>query len=198
MPAVAQGGFMRMKSGLMVAALLLTVAAGSFARLTVVSAQSAPGVWNAAASADLTSALHKMHDAWNNGDIRALKQLVAGDDTLVTFELDPVSHRPIRLGSKKDLDAFVDAVANDQSGTNAEYRLENPVVNCKATNAMGICTEECTVHVTTPDGTRKVHRLWSTATAIKDGENWKWIQWHMSLAAPTQVFKNGKLVSDRQ
>ncbi len=189
---------MRMKSGLIVATLLLIAAAGTVARFTVVGAQSAPGVWNAAASADLTSALHKMHAAWNNGDIRALKQLVAGDDTLVTFELDPVTHTPIRLGSKRDLDAFVDAVANDQSDSNAEYRLENPVVNCKATDAMGICTEECTVHVSTPDGTRKVHRLWSTATAIKDGQNWKWIQWHMSLASPTQVFKNGKLVSDHK
>lgn len=189
---------MRMKSGLIVATLLLVAAGGTLARLTVVGAQPATHPWNAEASADLTSALHKMHEAWNTGDIRTLKQFVAGDDTLVTFELDPVTHEPIRLGSKRDLDAFVDAVANDQSDTNALYRLENPVVNCKAGDRMGICTEECTVHVTTPDGIEKVHRLWSTATAIKDGPTWKWVQWHMSLAAPAQVFKNGKLVSDHK
>ena len=155
-------------------------------------------VWNAKASAELTVALHKMHEVWGSGDIAALKKLVIGDDALVTFELDPVTHAPIRLASKHDLDRFVDAIVKDQQTTKAEYRLEDPVVKCKASDSFGICTEECTVHVTTPDGIEKVHRLWSTATAVKQDGTWSWVQWHMSLAAPPQKFHNGKLVTGQQ
>lgn len=175
--------------------LLVTVAGAGIFSAQARGPQSAGPAWNARASADLATALHKMHEVWGAGDIASLKEVVLGDDTLVTFELDPATHQPIRLASKRDLDKFVDAIVADQKKTNAVFRLESPVVNCKATDAMGVCTEECTVHVTTPQGIEQVHRLWSTATAVKQDGAWRWVQWHMSLAAPAQVFKNGKLVS---
>jgi hypothetical protein len=165
---------------------------------TLSEAREQRPLWNERASSELTAALHQMHEAWGSGDIAGLKQLVIGDDALVTFELDPVTHKPIRLGSKQELDGFVDAIVKDQKDMKSVYRLEHPVVNCKASDAMGICTEECTVHVTTPDGVEQVHRLWSTATAVKQDGTWKWVQWHMSLAAPRQTFKNGKPVSGQE
>lgn len=161
-------------------------------------AQAPAGVWNERASADLTKALHKMHEVWDTGDITVLKDVVLGDDTLVTFELDPSTHQPIRLASKRDLDSFIDGIVKDQKKTNAVIRLESPVVNCKANDVMGVCTEECTVHETTPDGVERVHRLWSTATAVKADGDWKWVQWHMSLAAPPQMFKHGRPVSGQK
>ena len=179
-------------------AAVTVVAAGAWGSQIAPQAQAPASIWNARASAELTQALHKMHAVWDTGDITVLKKVVVGDDALVTFELDPSTHQPIRLASKRDLDGFIDGVMKDQKKTGAVIRLEAPVVNCKASDAMGICTEECTVHETTPDGVEKVHRLWSTATAIKTGGQWKWVQWHMSLAAPPQVFKNGKLVSGQK
>jgi hypothetical protein len=176
--------------------IALAVATAVFASLG--AAPAGPDIWNRRASAELTAALHKMHEVWDTGDITVLKQVVSGDDALVTFELDPTTHAPIRLASKQDLDGFIDAVTKDAATTNAVFRLEAPVVNCKASDVIGVCTEECTVHQTTPDGVEQVHRLWSTATAVKRDGVWTWVQWHMSMAAPTQTFRNGTRVSSNE
>jgi len=148
--------------------------------------------WNAPASQELTMALHKLHEVWNNGDVRSLKTQIIGDDTLVTFELDPQKHLPLRLASKRDIDGFVDSIVSNQTAAQSIFKLDTPTVNCKATDTIGICTEECTVHVTTPDGVEEVDRLWSTAVAVKQGREWKWIQWQMSNAQAPQFFKNGQ------
>jgi hypothetical protein len=172
----------------------LTVAA--FAYVASASPAKSSGVqWDKQASDELAVALHQLHEVWNTGDIKSLKNAIVGDDALVTFELDPATHRPIRLASKKDLDAFVDNVASDLDTSKAVQELDHPVVNCRGTGNFGICTEECTVRTKLPGNEERVYRLWSTATAVKQDGTWKWIQWHMSLAAPTQVFKDGKLVT---
>jgi len=180
-----------------VAAVVVAAAATAYG-LSSPQAQAPASIWNEKASADLARALHHMHQVWDTGDISVLKNVVVGDDTLVTFELDPSTHTPIRLASKRDLDGFIDSIMKDQKKTGATIRLESPVVNCKASDVMGVCTEECTVHETTPDGVEKVHRLWSTATAVKSGSDWTWVQWHMSLAAPPQVFKHGQPISGQK
>lgn len=145
--------------------------------------------WDDKHSQELTQALHQMHHVWNSGDIAGLKKLVVGDDQLVTFELDPETHQPIRLHSKADLDKFIDAVVSaDQKG---ETSLDEPVVHCRANGTFGICTEECSVHVKFKDGAQEHHRLWSTAFAVKQGGQWKWVQWHMSVASPPTIEKAG-------
>jgi len=154
--------------------------------------------WNAAASQELTMALHKLHEVWNSGDIRSLKHQIIGDDTLVTFELDPEKHLPLRLASKRDIDGFVDSIVSTQSAVQSTFKLDSPTVNCKATDTIGICTEECTVHVTTPDGVEEVDRLWSTAVAVKQGGEWKWVQWQMSNAQAPQFFRNGQPIAAPQ
>lgn len=151
--------------------------------------------WDARASQELTVALHKLHEVWNNGDIRSLKRRIIGDDTLVTFELEPQNHLPLRLASKRDIDGFVDSVVSNQDAAQSIFKLDPPTVNCKATGAIGICTEECTVHVTTPDGVEQIDRLWSTAVAVKQGGEWKWIQWQMSNAQAPQFFRNGQRIA---
>ena len=71
------------------------------------------------------------------------------------------------------------------------------MLNCRATKNIGICTEECSVTVKLPGGVEERHRLWSTATAVKYEDGWKWIQWHMSTAGPTKIYKNGELVASK-
>jgi hypothetical protein len=154
--------------------------------------------WNPRTAVELTEAMHRMHTVWDSGNQAALKAVILGDDALVTFELDPKTHEPIRLASKGALDKFVDEIVSDQRATNATFRLETPVVNCKGLDNFGVCTEECVVHVTMPNGVKEVHRLWSTATAVKHQGEWKWIQWHMSNAAAPQVLKNGRPVAGRK
>lgn len=156
----------------------------------VAMAESAsPVKWDKAASAELEEALHHMHHVWSSGDIKALKNLIPGDDQLVTFELSPSGHTPIRLKSKDDLHKFVDDVNNFVSAENAVSRFDKPVVNCKATGVFGVCTEECTIHIEKPDGSARIDRLWSTTIAVKYPDGWKWIQWHMSVGTPSEYVK---------
>ncbi len=160
-----------------------------------VAAEPDPVQWDAQASKEVAAALHEMHEVWNTGDIAALKELLIGDDVLVTFELDPETHEPIRLTSKQDLDRFVDGIVTDLDKDQAVSLLGDPVLNCRATANFGVCTEECSVSVKTPDGVEERHRLWSTATAVKQDGGWKWIQWHMSIGGPVERYKNGERVA---
>jgi hypothetical protein len=143
-----------------------------------------PVEWDEAASQELAHALHHMHSVWNSGDIAGLKQLMKGDNVLVSFELDPATHRPIILNSKQAIDDFIDRTVRvlDQSG--AQTFLEEPTVNCRATANFGVCTEECTIRIVEKGQTR-TDRLWSTTAAVKENGTWKWVQWHMSVAEPT-------------
>ncbi|HSR53292.1 MAG TPA: hypothetical protein VLV83_20905 [Acidobacteriota bacterium] len=150
--------------------------------------------WDPEATQELQKALHEMHHIWNTGDITGLKKQIIGDDVLVTFELDPVTHKPIRLGSKKDLWSFVDDIVDDIEQESAISFLGKPVLNCRATDSFGVCTEECSVKVSMPSGVEEHHHLWSTATAVKLADGWKFIQWHMSIGSPAEVYKDGELV----
>lgn len=153
------------------------------ATVAATASTPSPVQWDEKASAELTAALHHMHEVWNTGDIAALKELMVGDDVLVSFELDPSTHAPIRLTSKEAIDAFVDKVVLEIDEQEATTKLEMPRLNCRATGNFGVCTEECTVHFVDADGKRyRTDKLWSTAVAVKYEDGWRWIQWHMSQA----------------
>lgn len=176
----------RMKLGALLLSTLLCGAA--------VAAEN-PVRWNEQASKDLEKALHQMHDVWNTGDIAALKKHIVGDDVLITFELDPATHKPIRLASREQLWSFVDQIVNNRDAEDATFVLGHPGVKCRATDTFGICTEECSVTVKLPKGVEERHKLWSTATAVKYPDGWKWIQWHMSTGGPVEIYKDGAKVA---
>ncbi len=174
---------------------LLLVTASLLWAANVIAAPNQGVQWDDKASEELGHALHQMHEVWNSGDIASLKELIVGDDVLVTFELDPATHQPIRISSKQELWDHVDNIVNNIDDEEAVSILGHPGVNCRATDSFGICTEECSVTVKLPDGVEEHHKLWSTATAVKDGDGWKWIQWHMSSGGPVKVYKDGQLVA---
>ncbi|MEM9553227.1 MAG: hypothetical protein AAGC60_03135 [Acidobacteriota bacterium] len=150
-----------------------------------------PVAWSDEASEELAVALHEMHEVWNTGDIESLKKLIIGDDVLVTFELDPATHTPIRINSRDQLWSFVDNIVTNLEDEEAVSLLGHPGVHCRATDSFGVCTEECNVTVKLPNGVEERHKLWSTATAVKYPDGWKWIQWHMSTGGPVEVYQNG-------
>jgi hypothetical protein len=150
--------------------------------------------WDERAAEEVKTALHRMHDVWNAGDIKSLKKLLVGDDVLVTFELDAATHRPIRITSRKELYDFVDSIVADADAHSGVFMLGHPMVKCRATKDLGICTEECTITVKMPGDVEEKYQLWSTAVAVRYHDGWKWIQWHMSTAGPVEVYKSGKLV----
>jgi hypothetical protein len=148
--------------------------------------------WDDKASKDLAAALHSMHEVANSGDMKALKQLLVGDDALVTFELAADNATPVSLRSKKEIDAFIDQVNEGASAQQGAFTLDMPKMNCRATTTFGVCTEECTVRFKTTDGTERVDHLFGTATGVKTADGWKWVQWHMSVGGRPETVKAGQ------
>ena len=155
----------------------------------------AGGQWDEKASKELAAALHNMHEVANAGDMKALKNVLMGDDALVTFELNADNMTPVPLRSKKEIDAFVDRVNGAADAQQGEFTLDMPIMNCRATATFGVCTEECTVRFKAADGTERIDKLYGTATGVKTADGWKWVQWHMSVANEPQTVKNGKVAS---
>jgi hypothetical protein len=149
--------------------------------------------WNKESSQELATEFHHIHMAWNEGKLDTVKQLIAGDDVLVTFELDG-NQRAVPLRSKKEIDSFFDQIAKDASAQQGTYVLEMPKMNCRATASFGVCTEECTIHLKMDNGTERVDKSFGTAVAVKYEDGWKWIQYHMSVAGPSKTYKDGKLI----
>ncbi len=148
--------------------------------------------WNDNASKELAAALHHTHEVANSGDIKALKQLMIGDDALVTFELAPDQMTPVALRSKKAIDQHLDAV-NEGVSAEGTLVLDMPKMNCRATATFGVCTEECTVRLKKPDGTEQIDHFFGTGTAVKVNGEWKWVHWHMSVGAQREIVKNRKV-----
>lgn len=144
--------------------------------------------WDEKYSKELEANLHQLHEVWNTGDIAALKQFIIGDDLLPTFELDPRTHKPIKLESKAELDGFISRVVTTQDDRKIVTELDTPKVKCRATATWGFCTEECSVKYKAQAGGELLgtDKLWSTQIAINTPKGWRWIQWHMSDASPPQ------------
>jgi hypothetical protein len=149
-------------------------------------------VWDDKASSELAAALHHTHELANNGDLKALKQLMLGDEKLVTFELNADQMTPIPLRSKAEIDKHIDAV-NAGITADGNLSLDMPKMNCRATATFGVCTEECTIRLTKADGTQRVDHFFGTGSAIKTNGEWKWVQWHMSVGGQREIVKNGKV-----
>ena len=148
-------------------------------------------VWDEKASKELAAALHYTHEVANAGDIKALKQLMIGDDALVTFELASDQRTPVPLRSKKEIDQHLDAV-NQGVSSAGTLSLDMPKMNCRATATFGVCTEECTVRLKKADGTEQIDHFFGTGTAVKlDGQG-KWLHWHMSGGGDREIVKGGK------
>ena len=147
--------------------------------------------WDEKASKDLAAALHYTHEVANAGDMKALKQLMIGDEALVTFELASDQMTPVALRSKKDIDNHLDRV-NEGVSTVGTLALDMPKMNCRATSTFGVCTEECTVRLKKPDGSEQIDHFFGTGTAVKVNGEWKWVHWHMSVGGQREIVKNGK------
>jgi len=141
-------------------------------------------MWDAKESADLAKALHYMHEVWNRGDMDAVRNVIAGDDVLVTFELGPDNKTPVPLRSREQILNFMKNVELETGKTDEAFEMEMPKMNCRANGQFGVCTEECTVHLKKGGKDSRIDKLFGTAIAVKYPDGWKWIQWHMSVGVP--------------
>lgn len=169
----------------------ISIVLALFAATTVLWIASASGStakdtvqWDDKASKELEVALHNMHEVANSGDVKALKELLIGDDHLVTFELNADNMTPVPLRSRQEIYSFLDGVNRDAAAAGGSFTLDMPTMNCRATATIGVCTEECTVRFKTADGKERVDSLFGTATGVKTPNGWRWVQWHMSVGGP--------------
>jgi SnoaL-like domain len=172
--------------------IISSIALAFFAAPTLSAVAQETLQWDDKASKDLVMALHHMHDVANSGDMKALKQILIGDDELVTFELASDNMTPVALRSKKEIHAHLDRISESGSTQLGNFTLDMPKTSCRATATFGVCTEECTIHIKMPNGTERVDHLFGTGTAIKTDGAWKWVQWHMSIGAPSEKFATTK------
>jgi len=150
------------------------------------AARGGSPVWSADAGRELEKAFHELHTLWNDGKLDSVKKLMVGDDVLVTFDLGN-DNRPLAIRSKGELDRFLDRTISEAASAGGTYVLEIPTMHCRATDNLGICTEECTVRLQMADGTERIDHLYGTATAVRQREGWKWIQYHMSVGAAPEL-----------
>ncbi len=176
-----------LRGGLIAGALFLFLA-GAISLSTSASiggaAPKSAVQWEDKASKEVAAALHHMHEVANSGDMKTLSNLLVGDDVLVTFELASDNRTPVPLRSKKEIDQFMAGLVKQTGDENVTVTLDMPVMKCRATSSFGVCTEECTVRVKPGKGAERVDKLFGTAVAVKYGDEWKWIQWHMSVGGP--------------
>lgn len=157
------------------------------------SPQHAAIVWDEAGSRDLEAAYHRLHDSWNAMDVPTLKSLLVGDDKLATFDLDPDTDVPVKLSTKADMDRFTDKIFNGFKTSKVKTLAEHPMIACRVSGALGVCTEECRVQLYMPDGTKQVQQLRASAVAVNDDGTWRFIQWHMSHSGPIESYdRSGK------
>ncbi len=186
---------------------VLSLVALAFTMASAANPASGAPAWDGKASAELAQALHDMHEMWNRGDMEGVKNVIAGDDVLVTFELGPDNKTPVALHSRNEILKFMQNVDTDTGKQGEKFEMELPKMSCRATATFGVCTEECTVHLTRDAKSVRTDKLFGTAVAVKYPDGWKWIQWHMSVGpvvtsaeakAPTADDDNYKLADHVQ
>jgi len=178
-------------------AVLVLVLAGALVWALVPKADhqaEASFQWDEQATQELTAEFHRLHELANEGNMEAVKDLMIGDDALVTFDLINNS-TPVTIRSKQALDEFLDALMVEATDQDGVYELEMPEMTCRATATFGVCTEECTVHLKKNDGEERIDKLFGTAVAVKHADGWRWVQYHQSVGGPSKTYKNGELVT---
>lgn len=153
-------------------------------------------VWDDQAAEDVAHTLHHMHELINEGKFDEAAKMIAGDDVLMTFELGlDDNSTPVVLRSKEELFRFMKQLFEGaQKNDGVTIVLDRPRHSARATENIGIVTEECTVRFRYANGEERVDKLFGTNVAVKYPDGWKFIQWHMSVAEPPKYTKAGSPV----
>jgi len=171
---------------------VLMTAAIAIAATSATAPTAGPAiVWDEAGSRDLEAAYHRLHESWNAMDVAGLKSMIIGDERLATFDNDPQTEAPIKLRTKADLDRFTDKIFDTFKASHVKSLADHPMIACRVSGALGICTEECRVQLVSPDGAKQIVPLRASAVAVNDHGTWRFIQWHMSPGGPVETYDRG-------
>lgn len=152
--------------------------------------------WDAKAAEEVAALLHRMHHAWNDGDLDFIKGAVADEGFVGTFELTG-NEQPAVLNSRKELLAFVEKLVADQNASGARTEASpNRSHQVRATSTFAICTEECDLIERQADGSRHALPHRATSALAKTADGWKFVHWHVSQGGPGKVIDaNGREIA---
>lgn len=144
--------------------------------------------WDEKAAEEVAHLLHRMHQAWNEGDLDFIKRSVAEEGFVGTFELTGDEQAAV-LYSRKDLLAFVEKLIADQEASGSRTEASpNRTHQVRATSTFAICTEECDLIERQADGSRHALPHRATSALAKTADGWKFVHWHVSQGGPGKVY----------
>lgn len=147
--------------------------------------------WDEKAAEEVATLLHRMHHAWNDGDLDFIKRSVADEGFVGTFELTGNEQAAV-LNSRQELLAFVEKLIADQNASGSRTEASpNRTHQVRATSTFAICTEECDLIERQADGSRHVLPHRGTSALAKTADGWKFVHWHVSQGGPGRVYDAG-------
>lgn len=163
----------------------------TFAGKTALAAPVDPGQtvqWDENAAEEVMVLLHRMHHAWNDGDLAFIKNSVAEEGFVGTFELTGDENAAV-LNSRQELLAFVEKLIADQNASGSRQEASpNRTHQVRATSTFAICTEECDLIERQADGSRHILPHRGTSALAKTPDGWKFVHWHVSQGGPGKTF----------
>ena len=144
--------------------------------------------WDEKAAHEVATLLHHMHHAWNVGDLEFIRNSVAEEGFVGTFELTG-DEQAAMLNSREELLAFVEKLITDQIASGARTEASpNRTHQVRATSTFAICTEECDLIERQADGSRHALPHRATSALAKTADGWKFVHWHVSQGGPGRVY----------
>jgi hypothetical protein len=152
--------------------------------------------WDEKAAEEVATLLHRMHHAWNDGDLEFIKSSVADEGFVGTFELTGNEQAAV-LNSRQELLAFVEKLIADQNASGSRTEASpNRTHQVRATSTFAMCTEECDLIERQADGSRHVLPHRGTSVLAKTADGWKFVHWHVSQGGPGRVYDSaGKQIA---
>jgi ketosteroid isomerase-like protein len=144
-------------------------------------------IWNPAAAQEAERAMHKLHEGWDKMDMVAVEKAIADDGFLATFEYTD-TNEAVTLRNKADLVAWLRKGFDGLKARNATtVAIPQTKMDCRATNTMAVCTEECDIIYKRADGMLEVSPHRGTSVMRKGPQGWQFTHWHVSEAGPRRT-----------
>ena len=138
-------------------------------------------------AAEAEAAMHKLHHAWDTMDMAAVEDAISDDGFLTTFEYTE-SGEAVRLSNKKELVAWLThQFADIKAAGGATAAIPQRKMECKASDGVAYCSEECDIYIARPDGKVALSPHRGTSILRKGPNGWKFVHWHVSEAAPVRI-----------
>jgi ketosteroid isomerase-like protein len=163
-------------AGVVIGSLVVGCASGAHTRNTNVN------VWNPEAAKEAELAMHKLHAAWDSMDMAAVEKAIADDGFLATFEYTD-GNEAVTLRNKADLVAWLRKGFDELKARNATtVAIPQRKMDCRATDTIAVCTEECDIIFKRSDGMLEVSPHRGTSVMRKGPDGWQFTHWHVSEA----------------